>query len=143
LNARRPELPPNRTHLPPWTRRRAYAQCRDDPPRAGPGFHSSGERRLLLELRNNLDINWAALRTLRIGTHSSVGSPNSRAIGSEPGSSRGLGCITTHLLIRRDKIEEWLRESINGGMERAVGTRQDCSVWLLGICNSDLIFTSI
>jgi hypothetical protein len=44
------ELPPNRTRLSPWTRRRAYAQCSHDPSRAGPGFNSCGERCLLREL---------------------------------------------------------------------------------------------
>ena len=71
--------------------------------RAGPGFHSRGERRLLWELRDSLDIIWAALRTLRIGGHSSIGSPDSRTVGSEPGSSRGLSRITTQSDSRRHR----------------------------------------
>ncbi len=94
MNARRPEQPPDRTHLSPWTHRRAYAQCSDDPAGARPGFHPRRERSLLRELRDRLDIVWAALRTLRIGGYSSIGSPGSWAIESEPGSSRGLGSLS-------------------------------------------------
>jgi hypothetical protein len=47
------------------------------------------------------DIIWAALRTLRIGGHSSIGSPDSRTVGSEPGSSRGLGGIAIQSDSRR------------------------------------------
>src|SRR6185437_7325881 len=95
LNGRQPERLPSRTHHPPWTLRRAYAKCSNDSMRAGPGFHSRGERRLLRELRDSLDIIRAAVRTLRIGGHRSIGSAGSRTVGSEPGSRRRLGRVTT------------------------------------------------
>src|SRR5579883_1967850 len=81
--------------------RRAYAQCSNDSTRARVDFNSRGVYRLLRELRDHLDIIWAALRTLRIGGHSSIASTGSRAVGAEPRSGRDLGRIATLIGSRR------------------------------------------
>ena len=47
---------------------------------------------------NSLDIIWAAVRTLRIGGHNSIGPPDSRTVGSEPVSSRGLGRLKVRVI---------------------------------------------
>jgi hypothetical protein len=91
--------------------------------RAGPGFTSCGERRLLRELRNSLNIVWAALRTLWIGAHRSIASIDSRAVGPEPGSSRGLGRITIQYDLRRHALFRYQslplrRGSIDPGASR-------------------------
>jgi len=72
-------------------------QCTDDSNGARPCIDSSGEGRLLRELRNSLNVGLATLRALRIRADHSIGSLDPRAVGSEPRSSRCLGCLAIRL----------------------------------------------
>jgi hypothetical protein len=78
-------------------------------------------RRLLRKLRDSIDIIWAALRSLRIGGHGSIGSTNSRTVGSEPGSCRGLGRITAQSDSRRQaRFREKSRSALTSAPARVI-----------------------
>jgi len=73
-------------------------QCADDSNGARPCIDSTGEGRLLCELRNGLVFSPAPLRSLRIGEDRPHGSLDPRAV--EPRSSSGarIGRIAVRLL---------------------------------------------
>ena len=111
--------------------------------RAGPGFYSRGERRLLRELRDGLDIIWAALRTLRIGPDRSIGSLDPRAMGPGSDYSRGAGCITPSVIcgeigisIATDRRLQFLKSQFWSGREIPILRSEDVRNQMRRICSA-------